>query len=70
MFAEEKLSQTGRKMQQSIGMKHILVLNMKKTAEVNFLLKCSKKEKPEQERPMLYRMLLIFKTSTTYKIIL
>ena len=53
MFAEEKLSQTGRKMQQSIGMKHILVLNMKKTAEVNFLLKCSKKEKPEQERPML-----------------
>ena len=26
------------------------VLNLKKTAKVHFLLKCSKKEKPEQER--------------------
>ena len=46
MFSEEKLSQAGQKNQQSIGIKYFYSntsygLEHKKTALVNYLLKCS-----------------------------
>ena len=57
MFIEEKLSQARQK-KQGIGKKSYYSntsdgFEYKKIAQVNCLLKCSLKEKLEQERPIL-----------------
>ena len=55
--SEEKLSQLGQKKQQNISIKSFYSntsygSEYKKIAKVNCLIKCSKKEKSEQEEPM------------------